>query len=460
MAPLLVRILGVRRTSSFVLRNFRYEFISVALMAAALACVDVKVLGVLASKAFHAGPWVITLIAASDAIANITSLFWTRYLHGTDRVRSANMLQFCVIGCVLGIAVAPLAGVGIAMLTILAILARVFVTGIINARTDLWRANYPRDARGRVIARFTTAGTAVIATVALLIALSMDFKADAARAVGFEGLDWLEGNAFRGVYFFAAVTACFGARAFARVRWRGRAVQIKAEKAHTDRGEQHSASARSMIDILRRDKEYRRFMAAQFVLGAPNLAAEPIFILSLASFEMNYTQAMTLTRIIPIIVPMLVVNLWGRLLDRMHIVRFRSYHSWVFVVANLMMAVAFITHDLATLYASRVVLGIAFGGGLLAWELGHHDFAKREDAAAYMGIHVTLTGIRGIFAPFLGTLIFMPAGLAWLGLDWRYPGLGPWTFVLLAIISAIGGLMFVRLYLDTRHRTRQRPGRD
>jgi hypothetical protein len=288
----------------------------------------------------------------------------------------------------------------------------------------------------------------------------MDFKAGAAHALGITSFDWIEGNAFRIVYIFAAVTACFGARTFSRVRWRGRASQIKAEKAHTAGGEVHSASARSMIRILGRDRDYRRYMMAQFVLGAPNLAAEPIFILSLAPLGMNYTESMVLTRVIPIVVPMLVVNLWGRLLDRMHIVRFRSYHSWVFVVANLLMAIAFITHNPATLYASRVVLGIAFGGGLLAWELGHHDFAKREDAAAYMGIHVTLTGIRGIFAPFLGTLIFMPHAITMFGIEYRYPGMGAWTFVLLALISAMGGVMFVRLYLDTKHRTGQRPGRD
>jgi hypothetical protein len=46
------------------------------------------------------------------------------------------------------------------------------------------------------------------------------------------------------------------------------------------------------------------------------------------------------------------------------------------------------------------------------------------------------------------------------GIEYRYPGMGAWTFVLLALISAMGGVMFVRLYLDTKHRTGQRPGRD
>ena len=455
--PSLAGIFALRRVSPFVVRNYRYEFLSVGLMAAALACVDVKVLGVLAAKAFEAGPWVITFIAASDAIANVTSVLWSRWLHGTDRVRSANILQFCVIACVIGIALTPFGGWGVLMLAALAVLARSFVTGIINARTDLWRANYPRDARARVIARFTTAGTFVIASVAGIIALSMDLKAGALRGGEYAALSE---HAFRPVYVLAAVTACFGARAFARVRWRGRAAQMKAERELRSIDGRHAISVRNMIGVLRTDRDYRRFMLAQFVLGAPNLAAEPIFILALDPFDLNYTQSMALTRIIPILVPMMVVGLWGRMLDRMHIVRFRSYHSWVFVVANLLMAGAFLAHSLPLLYASRVVLGVAFGGGLLAWELGHHDFAKREAAGIYMGIHVTLTGIRGIFAPFLGTLLFLPRDFSWLAPGMSYAGMGAWTFVLLAAVSAMGGTLFVRLYLDTRHRTRHKPGSD
>ena len=121
--PSLAGIFALRRVSPFVVRNYRYEFLSVGLMAAALACVDVKVLGVLAAKAFEAGPWVITFIAASDAIANVTSVLWSRWLHGTDRVRSANILQFCVIACVIGIALTPFGGWGVLMLAALAVLA-------------------------------------------------------------------------------------------------------------------------------------------------------------------------------------------------------------------------------------------------------------------------------------------------------------------------------------------------
>lgn len=438
-------------------RNFRHEIVSVALMAAGLACIDVNVLGLLADRAFHAGPWIITIIAASDSFAHITSFLWARRLHGTDRVRSANLLQFCVIACVLGVAATPFSGAGTALLVGLTILGRVCITGIINARTDIWRANYPRHARGLATGRLTVAATFVIALTGLAVALSMDIRPEALRALG---LEWIHGHAFRAIYLLAAATALVGARTFSRVRWRGRAAQMRAERSRAAEGA-HGASPRAMWRILKRDREYRRFMIAQFTLGWPNLAATPIFILALKDhFTLAWTPSMLLTRVIPIVVPVLVVPMWGRLLDRMHIVRFRSYHSWVFVVANAMMATAFVSGSLAMLYAARVVLGVAFGGGLLAWELGHHDFARREEAASYMAIHVTLTGIRGLFAPFLGTWMYATIDPRWFGLAAEGRGLGAWTFYVLAAFSVWGAWMFVSLYRDTRHRTRTRPGRD
>lgn len=458
MFPTVADRLRPRAISALSRRNFRYEFISVAFMAAGLACVDVNVLGVIADKAFHASAWVIALIAASDAMANVTSLFWTRFLYGTDRVRSANILQFCTIACVVGIAAAPYTSAGVVMLVALTLLARIFMTGIINARTDLWRANYPRDARARVIARFTTIGTFVIASTGLIIAVSMDLTPE---QLGRAGLAALDGHEYRAVYIFAAITACVGARSFSRVRWRGRVAQIRAERSQRGIDGRHAASARAMIRILREDREYRRFMIAQFVLGAPNLAAAPIFILALRDhFTLGYTPSILLTRVIPIVMPVLVVSAWGYLLDRMHIVRFRSYHSWVFVVANTMMAFAFFWNSLPLLFLSRAVLGVAFGGGLLAWELGHHDFAKRDEAAIYMGVHVTLTGIRGVIAPFIGTLLYQGMSMNWLGDGAAIPAMGPWTFLIVAGISTIGALMFVKLYIDTRLATRHSPLRD
>jgi len=441
-----------------VRRNYRFELTSVCCMAAAIACVDANVMGVLAEKAWKAGPLVITIIAGAEPIANITSFLWTRVLHGKDRVRATNLMQIGALACLFGIALAPFSTGGKWALLILALLARVFLTGIISARTDLWRANYPRSLRGRVTGRLTVIATLVVATTALVIASVMDIGPGTLQRMG---LGFLEGgHAFRPVYAMAGLTALVGVRAFSRIRWRGRAAQLKSERAAPADG-RHAASAWSMIRVLKEDRDYRRFMTAQFVLGFPNIAAGPIFILALSdSFTLGYTQSIGLTRVIPVLVPVLVIPLWARLLDRMHIIRFRAYHSWVFVLANGLMAAALLMQNLPLLYAARIVLGIAFGGGMLAWNLGHHDFARRDLATIYMGIHVTLTGVRGVFAPFFGTLLYAPWALTLADTTVRFPGLGAWTFVLLALMTGVGAVMFVVLYRSTRAVTGRGPERD
>ena len=94
----------------------------------------------------------------------------------------------------------------------------------------------------------------------------------------------------------------------------------------------------------------------------------------------------------------MTIPLWGNYLDRVHIVEFRSRHSWWFATSQLALWYGALTGSLLWVGVSRVVLGLARGGGMIAWQLGHNDFADQERVGVYMGIHVTLTGLRGVFA--------------------------------------------------------------
>ena len=71
--------------------------------------------------------------------------------------------------------------------------------------------------------------------------------------------------------------------------------------------------------------------------------------------------------------------MWSRLLDRVHMVHFRAYHSWTFGVANALMGVGFLADNMPMLILSRVVLGVTGASGacyaeralqLLAQEVG------------------------------------------------------------------------------------------
>ena len=162
-----------------------------------------------------------------------------------------------------------------------------------------------------------------------------------------------------------------------------------------------------MLRLLRSDMGYTRFMSCQFLLGTGNMMiTAPLIIVLTSVYDMDYVQAIAIMTTIPILVMPFSIPFWSGLLDRVHIIRFRSVHSWVFVLTTVILVASVGTGWLAGLWIAAVIRGIAFGGGVLAWNLGHHDFSTVASSSSYMGVHVTLTGLRGLLAPFLGVLLY------------------------------------------------------
>ncbi|MCA9282829.1 MAG: MFS transporter [Phycisphaeraceae bacterium] len=424
-------------------RAYRWELTSACFMPASVACVEGAFIGVIAQKSFGAGNFAIATITASTTLAMLTTPLWTRFAQTRDRVRVINAMQLAVIASVLAMALLPFNKMGLALLVATVLAARCFLTGITNTRTDLWRSNYPRHNRASLTGKFTIVSTLVVTLTSIAVGLASDFAPN----------DQLAKHAYRGVFVLAVVLGAFGVWSFSHVPWRGRAASLKVEREHraqTDRGDPNTPT---MWSILREDHAYRKFMFAQFVLGVPNLAATAPFIMALKDpMGLEYGQSIALAQTIPVFVTMLAIPFWSIVLDRTHIVRFRVFHSWFFVVANLLMGVGVLTQTVWVLYLARVILGMAFGGGVLAWNLGHHDYAPKHLASLYMGIHVTLTGIRGMLAPYAGALLYsgIPT-FTLLDTTVAWSGLGGWLFILLSGLSAAGAILFLRLYIETRH---------
>jgi drug/metabolite transporter (DMT)-like permease len=62
-----------------------------------------------------------------------------------------------------------------------------------------------------------------------------------------------------------------------------------------------------------------------------------------------------------------------------------------------------------------------------------------------MGLHITLTGVRGAIAPFAGIVLYtgwQQGGL----MPGSWSGVGAWVFGLAAIISGLAGWGFYSLY--------------
>lgn len=412
-------------------------------MPAAIACVEGNVVGVILNKAFQAPPTVIATVAAAPAIANITSALWTRALRGTHRVYAINILQAVVLLCVGVIALAPISSAGTWIVVASVLAARIAMAGIINARSDIWRANYPRTDRARATGKLTTVTAIIVSLTAAIIGVIMD------RA------DSMGEDAYRIVYAAALTLGLGGLWAFSHVRWRGGLSQRRAESREKAE-KSNAASARRMFGVLKNDRWYRRYMTAQFILGIANLSAIPLFIVELENtFRMGYLPSLLLTQVVPMLMPVLAIPFWAKLLDRVHVIRFRAIHSWFFVTALGLLSVGFLTETLWVIVVSRVVVGIAFGGGMLAWNLGHNDFASREMASIYMGIHATLTGVRGAIGPYIGTLLYAPLVVTVLGVEVAWGGMGAWTFAIAGWLALVGGLLFLKLEHDRKRDLKQ-----
>ena len=62
----------------------------------------------------------------------------------------------------------------------------------------------------------------------------------------------------------------------------------------------------------------------------------------------------------------------------------------------------FVTSNPWVIGLGSALIGAAFAGGSIAWNLWVTKYAPPGKAGAYMSVHVSLTGIRGTIGPILG----------------------------------------------------------
>jgi hypothetical protein len=211
----------------------------------------------------------------------------------------------------------------------------------------------------------------------------------------------------------------------------------------------------AVFGILRSDPLYARYQLHQFLLGTANMMIQaPLVYLVSRELGAGYLASVALVTAIPLACSMLTLPLWAAWLDRVHIGEFRARTGWLWVGAMALTWLGAERGSLGWIGAGAVAFGVAHGGGGLAWNLGHNDFAGPADLARYMALHVTLTGLRGAFAPFLGVWLYVGSAARELpGLPLALPSvpaLGADTFLLTAALSALATLGFVRLHRELR----------
>jgi MFS family permease len=407
-----------------VARSFRREQLTELTLPVATSLMEGGFVAVIAAKAFDVEPWVLAVITASSMFGNLSSFLWNRVGTARPKVPLIVTLQALVLVCVAAIAFTPRSDSGAWVLVASTIACRLLIAGIITTRSIAWSLNYGRHLRARTTGRLQIISSFVIVATTSVAGLILDAH---------------PGN-FRWLYAGGALVGAIGVWSFSRVTVLGEKRQRVLER----RGDEDGSRRNSFFAILRADRHYARYQLHQFTSGVAAMMLEPVLVYLVSKqIGASYIASIGITTIIPFLLNLATLPLWARYLDRVHVAEFRARQNALWVFGILTMFVGAWQMSLMWLAIGRVITGIVNGGGSLAWQLGHNDFAAKDQLSAYMGIHVTLTGVRGAFAPFLGMALYL--GWDTSGALPGMPGIGAWLFLVSAILAVSAWRGFDRL---------------
>jgi MFS family permease len=411
------------------------ELASWGLTAVALGALEGGLLGVIVKNQFDgvASPaavnFAVAVVASAPSFTNLSSFLFASYAAGRDKLAVLSQLMAVMGVCLALLALPGFNAPGLVVFCVMTVLARTAWSGILTVRAAVWRANYTREWRAQVTGRIVQLASLLVAGYAALIGYLLDWRA----------------AAYRPAFVAAAICALVAAYVYRNARVRRHRQLLAAELAEqTLEGRRLNLSV--FAAVLREDTDFRRYMASMMVFGSGNLMIIPMLVVMLnEQLVLSQFEQVMITSSLPLLVLCFSIPYWARLLDRRHIFSYRALHSWFFVASFAVFAAAIHVHASLLLWPASVLLGAAYAGAHLGWNLGHNDFTSDAKAAHYMAIHVTFTGLRGLVVPLVGVGFYQ-------FLATRWPAQASYALMLPLALSLAGSLSFVGLHLERKRR--------
>jgi MFS family permease len=415
--------------SQVALALYRRELLPWALAGCTLGLVEGATAAVLVKRGFAdlAPPEVVNLavafVSGAPALANMTSFLWANLAHGRERVRLLVWLLAAFGAVVAMLGLVPRASFGLIVTLLAVLVARVIWAGVNTVRAAVWSANYPRANLAQITGRIVVATSAGMVITAALAGLVLQKRPEQASRL----------------YIVAGSAALLAAWLYRRTRVRQSFRLRQAEQGTGTDGEVFSLKV--MRDVLRSDPDYRRFMTWLALYGAGNLMISgQLVIIFSDQLQVPAAQQVGMLTIVPLLCMPVFTPVWARLFDSGHVLQFRARQCWALVAAMSVVILATFMHWVPLLWFSALLFGVAGAGAALGWNLAHNDFASLGKVQHYMGVNVTLTGMRGLIAPPLGAVVYTL-------LERHSPGAGRYALLLPLGMSLGGAIGFNRMKL-------------
>ncbi len=362
-------------------------------------------LEVIAKKSLGAQDWHLTALVMAWPVANLTSVYWARWAS-----EHSNLKPYVLVAG-LGRA-APLAAVVVRSplhlvpISLAFNLAGAFLMPVLN---NIFQNNYAPTRRGRLFG-FCSSGATLTTAAACY------------------GSGYLLNH---NEQLFRLLLAVAGLLGFLSCWFLARIPLPRPPEQRSAMG----PTLAGMVSILRGDAGYRRYERNFFVYGISFIMLGPILpIFLVQDLSLSYSS-ISLARGIAVQLPVVLLSpLAGRLHDRQSPPAFAGRIFLVLALFPLLLLLPLHTpaHALPWVLAAFLLQGFAMAGINVVWTLGSIYFAGPNRVATYHGIHVSLTGVRGLIAPLLALSVYRLAGTAA-------------VFAVSSVLFAVAGLLMARL---------------
>jgi len=430
-------LIGVRSFPFLTRLNYCREFKQLIPWSVMAGLVEGQFASVIVSKTFGGSELMISIATATPVAALMFSLVWGMLCIGRRKIPLAMIFASGATLCAGLTAAIPQTRAGAIWFIAQMAAAQILLAGVITVRTAFWKSNFPQAVRGQITAR--------LQVIRFIVSVGSVLTASA--------LCDLDPGSYRFFYPVAAVFGVIGIWLFGGIRIRGEKKELRGMAPPTGGNGTWSGMIEpvnvtallspkhvfsSAYQVLRADVRFRRYCVAQLLTGISNLMTFSIIVavvtrdLQLAA-RSEFWVSTILIQVLPRLVMLGTLSRWGRLFDRIGVIRFRVLNVGCWTVSLVFGMVATVTTvsspqlggtafllALSFFTLRAIFQGFGYGGAALAWQLGHLHFAKSDQAEVYMGIHVFLTGLRGLIAPLGGMWLWQtfirvgwPAWLVW-----------------------------------------------
>lgn len=170
---------------------------------------------------------------------------------------------------------------------------------------------------------------------------------------------------------------------------------------------------RNSIRILKTNRRFLIFEINFFVYGMAFMIsspAVPVFLvdgLHLAYTPISFAKGLIFHSALIIFTP-----ISGKILGTNNPTKFSGYMFLILVLFPLSLLSAkyfplwgIYSSPVEILFFTFFLFGSAMSGVTIAWNLSSIYYAPHNEVSNYQGVHVTLTGVRGLFSPALGYII-------------------------------------------------------